>query len=137
MNFPILLRAIPHARHRYATSGDYRRFGAGWMIEVSDMGNWRLNFLLAVHELAELAFTQHAGIPEAVITRFDKDYARSNPDDEPGECPHCPYYAQHQAAETVERMLADQLGVRWRDYQKALNALWAPKSQKPIVHRRK
>lgn len=135
--FPIILTTIPHANHRYPTAGDYQKVKDGWVVKVSDLGDWRLNLLLAVHELVELSLTQNDGIPEDLVTRWDKDYARSHPDDEPGECPHCPYHWQHQQAEAVEQFVSILLGVKWHDYKKALNSLWAQEEPRKKRKQRK
>lgn len=127
----VVLKSIPHDNHRYATAGDYFHNGTEWVIRTSDLGDWRFNCLLQIHELVELVLTQAGGVSEKAITAFDRGYYRTHPDEEPGDCPHCPYHRQHLQAEIIERALCEFLGLDWRDYEKALNALWEPNQQKP------
>jgi hypothetical protein len=42
---------------------------------------------------------------------------------EPGDHPSCPYEREHNFAARVERMIAQELGVDWDAYEKALEAL--------------
>ena len=49
---PILIRSIPHKKHRYETVGDYYTLKNGkTVVHVSDMHNWKYEFLCAIHEL--------------------------------------------------------------------------------------
>lgn len=122
----IQIAMIRHNRHRYPTSGDFYQLAPGhWAIVVSQMkGDCRFSCILAVHELVEMLCTQAHNISERRITAWDKRCLRTHPDSEPGDVPGCPYGKQHKFAEKVERMLCRQMGVRWKDYTKALNALW-------------
>jgi len=73
-------------------------------------------FLLAIHELVEKALCKNLGIPDSVIDDFDKGSDK----DEPGEDPKCPYREMHFTAETVERLMADLMGIDWLEYCESL-----------------
>ena len=54
----ITIETIPHNTHRYPTIGDWQFLPAkegelNLSIKVSDMGDWKLESLIALHELVE------------------------------------------------------------------------------------
>jgi hypothetical protein len=80
----ITVNVIPHFEQRYPTTGDWR-FYKNWTrgngdevemlsIAVSEMGDWRYEFLIAVHEIIEAGLCKHAGIDEPTVKRFDELY---------------------------------------------------------------
>jgi hypothetical protein len=101
---------------RYNTAGDYYEKDGVWHIEIAELGDWKKEFLLAIHELVEKALCKKFGIPDSVIDDFDKSSDR----DEPGEDPKCPYREMHFTAETVERLMADLMGIDWIEYCESL-----------------
>jgi hypothetical protein len=124
----IKIKTIPHDQQRYNTVGDY------WIdpqtgsleIRVSDMGNWRSEALLAVHELVEYLQITHEGISIDEIDRFDIDFESSRREgdfSEPGNDPKAPYFKAHQVATFVEAGLAMELGVDWNEYGKKVCSL--------------
>ena len=48
-------------------------------IRVSDMGDWRYNFLLARHEMDEAILCKHAGITTEMV---DADELKASPTDD-------------------------------------------------------
>lgn len=131
----ITIKTIPHDQHRYPTAGDYWLNPDGSLeIRVSDSGNWKYDALVAVHELVEVLQTESAGIKEPDIMAFDKLFekeceAGQNGDDEPGDDPRAPYRKQHVFAECIERLVAQELGVNWDEYDESLMKLWRPKDK--------
>lgn len=123
----IEIQTIPHDQHRYETVGDYYHNPDNTMqIRVSDMGDWRMEFLVAVHEAIEFALCEVRGITEQDITAFDKGFeANREPDnhDEPGDHPHAPYRREHFFATSIERLIAAELGVDWAEYERKVTAL--------------
>ena len=124
----IQIKTIPHDEQRYPTVGDY------WLdpvtgrleIRVSDMGNWKYEALVAIHELAEYLQITHEGVPIEDIDRFDIEFERGRRSDdfsEPGNNPQAPYFLAHQVATCIEAMMANRLGVDWNDYDKKVNEL--------------
>lgn len=118
----IEIETIPHDKQRYPTAGDYwdDPIEGTKHILVSAMGDWRLELLVAIHELVESALCDQRGIPEHEVAAFDM----ANLDaDEPGELPNAPYHREHMFAETIERLVAEQLGVSWIQYGQAVSKL--------------
>jgi len=128
----ISIQTIPHNRHRYPTCGDYWAT-ENWsrqQIRVSEMGDWRYETLVAIHELVEQSLCRAAGIPEADIAAFDKQFEAEKEMgqhvqyDEPGMHPQALYHSQHCAAMGVEMLVAVLLGVNWSDYCRRIDQLW-------------
>lgn len=123
----INIESIPNEEMRYITCGDYWVDDDGiWQIRVSESGDWRYNFLVAIHELAEQALVINRGISEPEITEFDKRYEENRPEgnnDEPGDDPKSPYYEEHCIATAIERIMCAELGLNWKEYDDLLNSL--------------
>lgn len=119
----ISIQTIPHQQHRYETVGDWysdKATGRVYIL-VSEMGNWRYELLVAVHELVEAFLCLQDGVTEESVDEFDKVY--TNPDEEPGDSPNAPYQKQHCLATGIERILAACLGVKWSEYENAIERL--------------
>ena len=118
----IHIETIPHKEQRYETVGDWWIApDAKWQIRVSRMNNWKYELCVALHELVEMALCYVADVPQEVIDEFDMHYDGSQI--EPGDDRHAPYHKQHCVATGVERIMAALLGVKWADYDNAVNAL--------------
>lgn len=118
----IRIREISHSQQAYETCGNWtiNPSGETWDITVSNLGDWRYAFLVAVHELIELALCRHRGISETAVTQFDLAFEAARSDgntDEPGHDPAAPYHHEHVFAEAIERQVAAQLGVEWNSYE--------------------
>jgi hypothetical protein len=117
----IIIETIPHKAQRYETVGDWRKDQAGNLcITVSELNDWRLEALVAVHELIEALLCRADGVTEDEVDHFDFNF---NGEAEPGDDPDAPYYEQHQRASGYERLLAADLQVNWAEYEKAIDAL--------------
>lgn len=127
----INIRTIPHSEQRYPTVGDWERWRnpAGQdtlRISVSIMSDWRFEALVAIHELCEALLCARAGVTPKQVDEFDLTFeANRVPGDnrEPGDDPKAPYFAQHQAASQIERLMSAYLGVDWNAYEKEVNSL--------------
>lgn len=126
----IIIQTIPNSSQRYPTVGDYWKDEDGTdHIVVSDMGNDDYAFLVAIHELTEMYLCQKRGIKEEDITAFDIKFEeernddKHGPEEEPGYAPDAPYKNEHFFAESIERLIAGQLGVDWKTYDKTVNEL--------------
>lgn len=123
----ITIETIPHAQQRYPTVGDWQwQSEDDLLVRVSEMGDWRYNAAVAVHELVEVLLCKQDGVTEAEVDAFDMAYEARRPEgdeSEPGDDPACPCAKQHCMATAVERMLVAALGVSWSEYDKAVNAL--------------
>ena len=116
------ITVIPHELERYATVGDWQITGDVLHIDVSDLGDWRFNLMVGLHEAVEAVLCHANGITQARVDAFDIDFEKSRPVlciDEPGDEDTAPYYKQHQLATGVERMLGAEMGVSWNAYERA------------------
>lgn len=126
----IELKTLPHSEQRYPTVGDWK-FGNTSKIEyldilVSDMKNPNFEFLVAIHELIEAWLCKNAGISDESVTAFDTEYENKRQEgdfSEPGDSILCPCYKQHQIATGIEKILAAELGVNWKEYEDTVNSL--------------
>ena len=119
------MRVIPHAEQRYDTIGDYWEDPDGtWQIRVSDLGDWRYNFSVMLHEFVEFAAIQARGVPESEVLAFDlaSDW------DDPGFDPEAPYHWEHVLADSIERLVSIPLGTEIADMEAAAASLppWKP-----------
>jgi hypothetical protein len=132
----VVIETIPHEEQRYPTVGDWyykldTEAGTETIhIKVSKLGDWRMEMLIAVHELAEVLMCNHDGISQQAVDDFDiafesrrESSALPDLDAEPGDDKHAPYRKQHCVATGIERILCAELGVAWADYEAALNKL--------------
>ena len=123
----ITIETIAHKDQRYPTVGDWQWDASGNLkISVSDMGDWRYEALVALHELAEVLICKHDGVNQADVDRFDMDYEEhrmEGDDSEPGDSPEAPYNRQHCIATGIERIMAAELGVGWKAYDDTVMSL--------------
>lgn len=96
------------------------------VIKVSDLGNFKENLLIAVHELVEVVKCKSDGVSQEAVDKFDIAYEKNRKEgdlSEPGDDPRAPYYEQHQAAMAVERLCAVLWGVDWETYAKRVEEM--------------
>lgn len=126
----IQIKTIPHHFQEYDTVGNYWRDLSGGQevleIRVSRMRDRRHEFLVALHELIEAFLCDWRRIPFGKITRFDVEYEKTRgrgDSSEPGACDRAPYRKEHQFAESVEKLVANELEVDWPQYNRAVQRL--------------
>jgi hypothetical protein len=128
----VRIKTIPHHMQQYDTVGNYWRdvteSGAEVLeIRVSRMRDRRHEFLVALHELIEAFLCDLRRISFAGITRFDIEYEggsrRKGEPVEPGASQRAPYRREHRFAERVERIVARELDIDWRKYNRAVERL--------------
>ena len=118
------IEIIPHKKQRYPTCGDwFFRPNGDLVIRVSEeVGGWREQYLIAVHELCEVLMCKDAGVTQKQVDKFDMRYEKERthglrpPTAEPGDDSEAPYYRQHQIASGIERILGAELKVDWNTY---------------------
>lgn len=117
----ITVRTIPHGEQRYETVGDWIVTPEGDIhVLVSEVGDLDAEFLVAIHELIEAwAFAKRGGTQQAA-DEFDMGHPEL---DEPGCDPRCPYHAEHEAAEVVERVACAAIGKDWHEYEAVFERL--------------
>jgi hypothetical protein len=121
----INIKSIPHKKQRYNTVGDYWAKNGREQIRISNMQNWRYELLVAIHEIIEAFLCKDREISEGKIMDFDIKFEelRTSKNAEPGMHKNAPYREEHKFATRVERMLARELGVNWKKYDKAVSSL--------------
>lgn len=122
----ITIETIQHDQQRYETCGDWFWTGDDLTIRVSDLGDWRKNAAVAVHELIEVLLCKNNGVSQDSVDKFDMNFEDNRKDgdlSEPGDDPKAPYHTEHCYATGVERVLVAALGMSWKQYDDAVNAL--------------
>lgn len=119
----IQIQSIPPEEQRYDTLGDYWFEDDNWQVRVSETGDWKSEFLVALHELVEMALCKDRGIPEKVIKRFDENFEGQG---EPGNSDLAPYEEEHRFATHIERAVAKELGYSWDEYGDLLENVERP-----------
>lgn len=122
----VALGTIKHADQRYPTVGDWYEEKGQLVIKTSQLADWRYEALIALHEFVEAILCRQQGIAEADVLAFDLAFEAKRPvgnEAEPGDDKNAPYRRQHQFATIIERAVAQELGVNWRAYERALSAL--------------
>ena len=129
----ISIGTIDHKLQRYSTCGDYYKIDINQnlldqkeidIIRISEMGNPKYEFLVALHEIVEMFLTQERGITEKSISNFDVEFEARNLKGEPGDHPNAPYRKEHKFATKIEKMMAKELGVNWKKYEITLDKLY-------------
>lgn len=123
----IRIETIPHGQQRYPTVGDWFFDSHGdLVIKVSELGDWRYEALVAVHELVEVLLCKHQGVSQEEVDKFDIEFEKARVEgnvDEPGDDVRAPYRRQHCLATAIERVMAAEFGVAWNDYNDAIQKL--------------
>jgi len=120
------IRTIDHGAQRYPTVGDWYYDGEKLVILVSDLGDWKKEALVAVHELIEVLLCGARGITQEQVDQFDQKFEASRQAgnvDEPGDDPKAPYRKEHFFATNIERLLCTEFGLVWADYNQQIEDL--------------
>jgi hypothetical protein len=123
----IIIEPILHSQQRYNTAGDWwfepDEVGGTLIVKVSMTGNDKYDTLVGIHEVVEAVLCKSRGIREVDVSAFDEEFEsnrKPGSNDEPGNDPNAPYFKEHQVATQVERIVSDELGVDWDEYDKAI-----------------
>lgn len=130
MSLSIHIETIDHADQRYRTCGDWiiEYGGPILKIYVSNLGDWKMEALIAIHEAIEALLCYKEGISGEDVDEFDVTFEKLRDrdealDGEPGDNPAAPYHKQHRFATGIEVLLAKELGVDWRSYERRMEKL--------------
>lgn len=123
----IVIETIHHNSQRYDTVGDWWIDPDGsWQIRVSEMVH-DAEFLVALHELVEMAAALHNGCTVKQLDDFDMKWKPHDGINEPGDDPSAPYYHEHQLASGIERLMSAELRIDWVKYVDLVESLdWQP-----------
>jgi hypothetical protein len=118
----IIIETIPHRKQRQPGNiGDWCLDPEGNIqILVSELGDWRMEAAVAVHELVEALLCRNDDVSQEQVDHFDTGFRGEG---EPGDAHDAPYARQHCFATSVERMLIAALGLSWADYDRRVEAL--------------
>ncbi len=140
----IRIHDIPHREQRYETVGDWLVFDGNLKeIHVSTMEPIDYSFLVALHELVEAWLCLKRGITDEEVTAFDMEFEKHRAAkikslkgdgttremierieaEEPGDSPDAPYFKEHRFATKIERLMAEEMGVNWDEYDAAVRSL--------------
>lgn len=123
----IVIKTVPHGKQRYDTVGDWYYEDEEWAVRVTELGDWRMEFAIAIHELVEAALCRVSGISQQVVDEYD--FGSDSP--EPGDEPTAPYLMQHSVATGIERIVLSLLGVPWKMYEERCQNPGSISSVKP------
>lgn len=118
----IMSHTIPHNLQQYDTAGDYWQHGPWWFVRVSEMGDWRHEALVFIHEFVEMCLTTQHGIDWKDIDQFDK-YGEGKDHPDPGTLESAPYHNEHMLAVQMEKKFAKLLRIDWEEYDKSFDKL--------------
>jgi len=136
-----IFKVVPHAKQRYETLGDWIP-GRPAQLIASKLNNADYEFLIMLHELVEHELCKKKGINDREIVAFDKKFERErmmgmhSATAEPGDNPHSPYRREHRFATRIERLVAKQMGIKWKTYERQINKIWARQESRYISYRR-
>jgi hypothetical protein len=120
----ITIKTIQHSKQRYDTCGDWWFDKKGNLqIRVSDMDNWKYEYLVGDHEVREALLCKDRGITQKEVDKFDMNWKEHGMITEVGNDPSAPYYKEHKFSTKIEMMTAKELKVNWDKYDKKVNGL--------------
>jgi hypothetical protein len=120
MDQKILDKLIDYSRLKFTVRKSMRYDDVGDYLDNTiisyDMKNPIINNAIMLHEFIEYTLIKSAGIPVSMIDDFDND------DEAPMQHPeeYKLYTRYHRIANNVERHFIENMGMNWKDYQKAI-----------------
>lgn len=128
IQLPIVMR-VSLQENRFTTLGDWKETPQGFIITYTGMADWKYEFLVLIHEFTEWAICQRYRVPTYKCDAFDALWEAELKQglhklgDEAGFDRRCPYREGHVWGARMERLFAFLLGVRWKKYCEACDAL--------------
>jgi hypothetical protein len=116
----ITIEFISHKEQRLGAIGDwFFEHNGDLVVRVSDLGDWRYNFLVGRHEMDEALLCMHHGITTEMV---DKDQINAADTDDPDSFSGYPgscLQNQHNDSLAAEWVMSRLLGVNWKSYGEA------------------
>lgn len=112
----VVMQSLPFEKMRYETYGDYHESNGAVRIDVVKQDNPLYEWLIAIHELVEYVLVKARKISISQIEEFDQTCQSTDPGDDTA----APYYHEHQVATIVEKIVCNELGIKWHDYTKEI-----------------
>jgi hypothetical protein len=119
----IIIETIPHTEQNYETTGDWHITEDTITIRVSEVNNWKGEFLVGLHELIEVALCLDRNISEEAVTTFDISHPEL---EDPGIDPQAPYFKEHAVAVRIEQEIAKELNIDWEEHTERLYQMHTP-----------
>ena len=116
----VILDTIPHGAQDYDTCGNWKWRDGTLYVTVSEVGDWRSEVCVMLHEFVEAIFCHQDEVSEAAVTDFDLRWKPHDGIEEPGDDPASPYAMEHERAEVFERHLAIALHLSWARHEALL-----------------
>lgn len=137
----ITIQVIDHKDQRLGQPGDWYFVndkgeitdeGEHLVVKVSDLGDWRYNFLLGRHEMDEAMLCKFRGITVKQVDDYDARPAADEDDpDSFSGYPGAIYQQDHNDALAAEWVMARALKVRWEAYGIAFGPYWDDRNEDP------
>lgn len=107
----IEIETVSQDEQRYNALGDWvfdysDLFKVRLTINVTNLGNWYYEALIALHELVEAMMCAANGVSQEDVDNFDTNFKGKG---EPGDDPSAPYHKQHMIANVVERLISAEM----------------------------
>lgn len=126
------IKLIPLQEQRFTTLGDWYEDSRGqFTIAISDMNDWRYEFIVLMHELTEWGICQARGVSTKDCDDFDARWEEDiraglvSPEIEAGFNKNCPYRIGHTWGARIERLFCFLLRVPWKQYCSACDEMIA------------
>lgn len=120
----IVLEFVRHDQQRRGEIGDWFFDAAGNLtVRVTDLGDWRYNFLFARHEMDEAMLCMSHGITTEMVDDDDDNKSPEDNADSFSGYPNCCYQAQHNDALAAEWVMSRLLDVDWKAYAAAVKCV--------------
>lgn len=132
----VIIKVINENEHRPHISGADWFFDSNGdlQVRVSKLSDWRREMCLAFHEAVEAVLCKHNGVSQQAVDDFDYQYDQDHSSDiNAGDDPLAPYEHEHSLATAVERILAAELRVQWKEYDDELGRIPTPKQKRTGV----
>ena len=120
MNKKSLVKLVDYSKLKFRVKKSMRYDDVGDYFDNTiisyDMKNPIFNNGILLHEFIEYTLIKSAGIPVSLIDAFDTD------DETPRKYPeqYKLYGKYHRMANNIERHFIENMGLSWKDYQKAV-----------------
>lgn len=121
---------LPISAQRFTTLGDWWEDENGiFTIAISEMSDWRYEFLVLIHELTEWSICFATGVSSKDADEFDRLWEENikaglvSIETEAGFDKACPYHRGHVWGARLERLFCWLLGANWKSYVKACDDL--------------
>ena len=125
----IILKSIPIQKQRFKALGDWLVYGKGNFLILVAKCKIDYEFLMALHELIECFLCQKRGISEIEVNKFDELFSKEckkglhKNQPEAGRDKRAPYHKEHLFAIKIEKLIAKELKVDWKKYDKEVGEL--------------